>query len=210
MIRQGTRPRRSDMKSGSIRIALAFALATAAGGGSMLVPQSHAAARDNYLQLAARGDDDPSLPINTFTARPRPPAPAPKPTVPPFALPTAPISVAPARTEPAGPAGPGGSEIPPYAEELLRLSEILGAIHYLRGLCGAEEGQLWRLKMEELLAVEAPKPTWRARLVERFNEGYRGFDRTYRQCTPSAVEAIDLYVAEGRGLTLTIKSRYAN
>lgn len=178
----------------------------------MLVPQSHAAARDNYLQLAARGDD-PSLPINTIPARPRrapEPRPAPAPTVPPFALPTAPISVVPARAEPAGPAGPGGSEIPPYEEELLRLSEILGAIHYLRGLCGADEGQLWRHKMEELLAVEAPKPIWRARLVASFNEGYRGFDRTYRQCTASAVEAIDLYVAEGRDLTETIKSRYAN
>jgi len=201
------------MRSRGIRIALAFTLLAAAAGGSVLAPQSRAAERDDYLRLAARGDD-PALPINTAPRRrpePRPaPRPAPKPTVPPFALPTAPISVAPARAEPAGPAGPGGSEIPPYEEELLRLSEILGAMHYLRALCGAEEGQLWRDKMEELLAVEAPKPTWRGRLVESFNAGYRGFDRTYRQCTPSAVRAIDLYLAEGRDLAGTIKARYAD
>ena len=32
----------------------------------------------------------------------------------------------------------------PYDDKLLRLSEILGAIHYLRELCGAREGQTWR------------------------------------------------------------------
>jgi len=209
MIWQGVRPRHSDMRSRGIRIALAFTLLAAAGGGGVLAPQSYAAGGDNYLRLAARGDD-PALPINTAPRRRPEPEPAPKPTVPPFALPTAPISVAPARLEKQGPAGPGGSEIPPYEEELLRLSEILGAMHYLRALCGAEEGQLWRDKMEELLAVEAPKPTWRGRLVESFNQGYRGFDRTYRQCTPSAVRAIDLYLAEGRDLAGTIKARYAD
>src|SRR5688572_33237160 len=32
----------------------------------------------------------------------------------------------------------------PFDGDLARLSEILGALHYLRGLCGAKEGQKWR------------------------------------------------------------------
>ena len=39
----------------------------------------------------------------------------------------------------------------PYDDRLFRLSEILGAVHYLRELCGAEEGQLWRERMSELV-----------------------------------------------------------
>ena len=42
----------------------------------------------------------------------------------------------------------------PYDDRLLRLSEILGAVHYLRELCGAEEGQQWRERMSELVQSE--------------------------------------------------------
>jgi len=34
--------------------------------------------------------------------------------------------------------------------------EILGALHYLRGLCGANEGQKWRNEMQALVDAEAP------------------------------------------------------
>ena len=35
----------------------------------------------------------------------------------------------------------------PYDEKFLRLAEVLGAIHRLRNLCGAEEGNKWRDQM---------------------------------------------------------------
>ena len=193
------------MKRTSRRVGLAILLAAGLEAGTALAPQSRAAEADTYLRLAARGDD-PALPVTTKPRRSRP---QPNPSVSPFALPTAPIIVNPEEAQKPG-ASPGGSEFPPYEKELLRLAEILGAIHYLRGLCGAEEGDLWRDKMEELMQAEAPNPAWRARLVESFNSGYRGFDRTYRQCTPSATQAIDLYLAEGRDLTGVIKARYAD
>lgn len=204
------------MRLRRFRIAFAGLVAAAVVGGSLPAPPAVAASREGYLQLAAR-DDDPAAAFFNSQARRRAkpraaprPRPKPKPTVPPFALPTAPIAVTPRRAEPAPEARPGGSEIPPYEEELLRLSEILGAMHYLRALCGADEGQLWRDQMEHLIAVEEPQPAWRARLVASFNEGYRGFDRTYRNCTPSAVRAIDLYISEGRELAEVIKSRYSD
>ena len=192
------------MKLKSLRVGLAIVLAAALGAETALTPRP-GAARERGLQLAAR--DDPSLPISTSIPRRR--RPKANPTTSPFALPTAPITVAPEDTKRPG-ASPGGSDFPPYKEELLRLAEILGAVHYLRGLCGAEEGALWRDKMEELIVAEAPNPAWRARLVESFNSGYRGFDRTYRRCTSSAAQAIDLYLAEGRDLTGVIKTRYAD
>ena len=73
-------------------------------------------------------------------------------------------AVAPARPAAALPGDP------PYLEQLLRLSEILGALHHLRPLCGAAEGQLWRQKMGALLTAQDPSPDDRRRLIERFNQ----------------------------------------
>ena len=85
----------------------------------------------------------------------------------------------------------------PYDEKLLRLAVILGALHYLRELCGAGEGQLWRQKMEELVTHEGTTAIRRAKLVSSFNEGYRAYSRTYRTCTESAATATRRFVSEG-------------
>ncbi len=85
----------------------------------------------------------------------------------------------------------------PYDDKLLRLSEILGAIHYLRELCGAREGQIWRKQMNEIVDSEGTTAIRRAKLVKEFNKGYRGYRRTYRTCTEPAKIAIDRFVEEG-------------
>lgn len=85
----------------------------------------------------------------------------------------------------------------PYDERLLRLSEILGAVHYLRELCGADEGQLWRQRMGELLQAEGSTALRKARLTRSFNKGYRSYSRTYNTCSPSAQTAINRFLTEG-------------
>jgi uncharacterized protein (TIGR02301 family) len=85
----------------------------------------------------------------------------------------------------------------PYDNKMLRLAEILGAIHYLRELCGAEEGQLWRNQMQEILKNEGTTAVRRAKLVNSFNDGYRGYRRTYRTCTTSATLATTRFSTEG-------------
>src|SRR5262249_56447193 len=52
----------------------------------------------------------------------------------------------------------------PYDAKLLRLAEILGAVHYLRELCGAQEGQLWRDQMKEIVKNEGSTAVRRAKL----------------------------------------------
>src|SRR3954466_7871264 len=84
-----------------------------------------------------------------------------------------------------GQAAPGGRA--PYESDLPRLSEIMGALHYLRELCGAREGQVWRNEMQALVDAEAPTGERRERLVASFNRGYRGFQKTY----PSGPQAPD-------------------
>jgi len=97
---------------------------------------------------------------------------------------------------------------PPYDDELLRLSEILGSMHYLRTLCGSSEGSLWRDQMQGLLDSEQPDADRRARFVDRFNRGYEGFRAVYRSCTAAATEVMDRYMAEGARIARDIVARY--
>ena len=92
----------------------------------------------------------------------------------------------------------------PYDNKLMRLSEILGAIHYLRELCGAREGQVWRDQMNELIESEGTTAIRRAKLVKGFNKGYRGYRRTYRTCTEPAKTAIDRFVNEGVAISTAL------
>ncbi|WP_051242985.1 TIGR02301 family protein [Stappia stellulata] len=99
-------------------------------------------------------------------------------------------------------------EDPPYEADLMRLSEILGALHYLRPLCGAADGTLWRDEMRSLLEAEVRDDARSRRFIERFNQGYRGFSSVYRQCTPAAETALTRYVEEGGALIRNVTTRY--
>jgi|SRR6516164_5396402 len=85
----------------------------------------------------------------------------------------------------------------PYDDRLMRLSEVLGAVHYLRELCGANDGQIWRERMRELMDAEGSSALRRAKLTHSFNNGYRSYSRTYNSCTASAQTAIARFLAEG-------------
>ena len=98
----------------------------------------------------------------------------------------------------------------PFDADLQRLAEILGALHYLRAVCGSNEGQKWRVQMQALLDAEAPAGERRRRIVASFNRGYNGFQQTYRTCTPAADIAIRRYLDEGAKIARDITARYAN
>jgi len=98
----------------------------------------------------------------------------------------------------------------PYDRDLQRLAEILGALHYLRALCGANEGAKWRNEMQALVDAETPSGERRDKLIAGFNRGYRGFQQTYRTCTPAADLVIRRYLDEGSRISRDITARYAN
>src|SRR5262249_49187550 len=87
--------------------------------------------------------------------------------------------------------------VAPFDGSLQRLAEILGALHYLRNICGANEGQKWRNEMQSLVDAEAPSGERRARMIASFNRGYRGYQQSYRTCTPAADLVIRRYLEEG-------------
>ena len=98
---------------------------------------------------------------------------------------------------------------PPYEGEMARLSEILGALHYLRPLCGAAESGRWRGEMEALLEAEQPALERRGRMIASFNRGYFTYEQTYRSCTDAAGLAIERFLSEGARLSRDIATRYS-
>jgi uncharacterized protein (TIGR02301 family) len=141
----------------------------------------------------------PAAPSAQPQAQPRPQPAQPRPQQP---------STQPQAQTPVGP--PVQTEPAPYDHDLQRLSEILGALHFLRGICGTNEGQKWRNEAQALIDAEAPVGDRRDQMVASFNRGYRSFQQSYRTCTPAAVVAIRRYLEEGAGIAREVTARYAN
>jgi uncharacterized protein (TIGR02301 family) len=113
--------------------------------------------------------------------------------------------------QPQAPTQPPPQNTPaPYDRDLQRLAEILGSLHFLRGICGPNEGQKWRNEAQTLIDTEAPAGERRDQMIASFNRGYRAFQQSYRTCTPAADFAIRRYLAEGAKIAREITARYAN
>ena len=122
------------------------------------------------------------------------------------------IKVDPSTKEKPDEASPPKPEIrslpPAYDDVMMRLAEMLGALHYLRELCGAKEGSLWRDQMQELIEKEEPDETRKAKLVSRFNRGFRSYQEIHRECTDTAAEAANRYLRQATRLAAEIPGRY--
>ena len=98
----------------------------------------------------------------------------------------------------------------PYDKDLARLAELMGALHYLRPLCGSQDRDRWRTEMQDLIETEQPSAERKERLVASFNRGYQSYELTYRNCTASANLAIGRSLDEGAKLARDIATRYGN
>ncbi len=117
-------------------------------------------------------------------------------------------ALAPQKTAPAP--APAEPPAPPYDAELTRLAEILGALSYLRDLCGAGDGEDWRKMMAQLRDAEAPTGTRRLTMTAAFNRGFDGYELTYRACTPNARLVVARYLDEAQTLARDVAARYGN
>jgi uncharacterized protein (TIGR02301 family) len=120
------------------------------------------------------------------------------------------------RPAPARPAAPQPKQVkiietpPAYESEMGRLAEILGALHYLRPLCGTADGSRWRDEMGGLIEAEQPPEDRRNQLIASFNRSFIAYEQTYRSCTPAAEVAIRRFIDEGAKLSREIATRYGN
>jgi uncharacterized protein (TIGR02301 family) len=97
---------------------------------------------------------------------------------------------------------------PPYEPQLLRLSELLGALTYLQHLCGGQDAQIWRDKMSALMDAETQNASRRSRLAGAYNRGFNGYELSYRECTPNAKLVIGRFLDETGKIARDVTHRY--
>ena len=114
--------------------------------------------------------------------------------------------ILPPPSPPATPAPPPESK--PYDAKLMRLAEILGALTYLRGLCGDKDTDTWRARMQALLDAEGTPPVRKERLAGAYNQGLQGYEVSYRTCTANAHVVIERFLAEGSRLAQDVENRF--
>ncbi len=109
---------------------------------------------------------------------------------------------------PAPPAASPAQDVKPYDPQLLRLAEILGALSYLRGLCGSGDGDVWLKRMQALLDAEGTTPARKDRLAGAFNHGIDGYSLSYRSCTPNARTIVERFLAEASQIAKAVENRF--
>jgi len=97
---------------------------------------------------------------------------------------------------------------PPYEPQLLRLSEILGALSWLREICGDKDGEQWRASMRALMEAEAQTEARRQRLAGAYNRGFSNYETLHRTCTPTAETIIERFLDEGGKLANEVTNRF--
>jgi uncharacterized protein (TIGR02301 family) len=103
---------------------------------------------------------------------------------------------------------PAAEPPPPYEPQLLRLAELMGALSYLRDLCGAPDADAFHAKMANLLEAEAKSETRKESLAGAYNNGFRGYELSYRVCTPAAREIIARFLDEAAKISTDVANRY--
>ena len=99
----------------------------------------------------------------------------------------------------------------PYDAQLLRVSEIMGSLHYLRNLCLETKEDQWRTNVQQLIESETNnEPKRKASFTAAFNRGYRSFGSVYTTCTPVARVAAEQYRNEAATLVGEIVARFGN
>jgi uncharacterized protein (TIGR02301 family) len=107
-----------------------------------------------------------------------------------------------------GYAAPDLQEVKPYDPSLMRLAEVLGALTYLRGLCGEKDSPQWRARMQALLDAEGTTTTRKDLLAGAYNSGLQGYALSYRSCTPNAHVIIDRFLGEASRIAKSLENRY--
>ena len=113
-----------------------------------------------------------------------------------------------ASQQPAAPSPEPEQPLPPYDPELVKLSDVMGSIAFLRLLCTGSEEPIWREKMAALMESEGRSTARRERLAAIFNRGYRSYALVYRSCTASAEEALVRLAREGETLSRKLAGRF--
>jgi uncharacterized protein (TIGR02301 family) len=117
---------------------------------------------------------------------------------------------APAATPSPSPSPAQPDAPPPYEAQLLRLAELIGALAYLRDLCGDGDGAAFRAKFASLVDTEGVTDARKESLAGAFNRGFRDYELIYRACTPTAHAIVARFLDEASRIAKDVAIRYSD
>jgi uncharacterized protein (TIGR02301 family) len=79
----------------------------------------------------------------------------------------------------------------------------------LRDLCGFGDGAKFRSEMAALLDSDPDIAARRDVLAGAFNRGFRDYELTYRECTPTADAVITRFLDQSSRLAAQVADRYS-
>ncbi len=94
-------------------------------------------------------------------------------------------------------------------DQLLRIAEIMGAVHYLHGQCDRNDNQTWRNNMARLIELEQPTQETRTLMIERFNAAYETQRQRFRKCNKKRAREAARLAQEGELLAADMARRLA-
>ncbi len=93
---------------------------------------------------------------------------------------------------------------------LTRLSQILGTIHHLRDICGANDGSLWRNKMIDMINAAKLDPDKRQALITHFNDAYYDARTGFPRCSDEAAKRANMLFDEAQRLASSLSDQRKN
>ena len=98
---------------------------------------------------------------------------------------------------------------PPRAPEQRRvlndLAYVLGEAHALHRLCAGTSDGFWYDRMNRLLAIEQPEPSFRQLLIDRFNAGFIAGGAEFTECSTESRAAGIAAAGRGRELAAALQ-----
>jgi len=93
---------------------------------------------------------------------------------------------------------------------LTRLSQILGTIHHLRDVCGANDGPLWRNKMIDMINAARLDPEKRQAMITQFNDAYYDARTGFPRCSGEAARRANMLFDEAERLASGLSDQRKN
>jgi uncharacterized protein (TIGR02301 family) len=98
---------------------------------------------------------------------------------------------------------------PIYEKQLVELSEAMGSLAFLTGLCSpTPEPNAWQKRMDGLLESEGEVTTTREKMIGAYNQGFIAFQTSHRQCSEASKAARALLVRDAARIARDLERRY--
>ncbi len=91
---------------------------------------------------------------------------------------------------------------------LVKISEVMGALHYLRGACYRPERTQWRSEFDLLLKQYRPSTSLRNRMNDAFHGAYVYHQRNYAGCTQDTAYRASKMADDGERLARKLANMF--